>query len=146
MDLSEGYEEYLSQRRSSGSGLVSQTLRKQRKLEREVGPITFHWHDTDPKALELLWEWKTAQRRRSRALDILEFDWVQSFLNRIAQTQQHGLSGVVSTLRVNNKIVSCTYHVQGELNDVEEDGSMVDYFESMLEQMFDLGDGTCSRH
>jgi CelD/BcsL family acetyltransferase involved in cellulose biosynthesis len=106
MDLSEGYEEYFSQRGSVGSGLLSQTLRKQRKLEREVGPVTFHWHDTDPKALELLWEWKAAQRRRTNAVNIVEYDWVHSFLNRIGQTEQNGLSGLVSTLRVNNKIVA----------------------------------------
>jgi CelD/BcsL family acetyltransferase involved in cellulose biosynthesis len=106
IDLSEGYKEYLSKRQAAGSGLIAQTLRKQRKLEREVGPITFRWRDTDPKAVELLWEWKEAQRRRTGTANILTYDWVRSFLNRIGQTEQNGVSGVVSTLRVNNKIIA----------------------------------------
>ena len=41
IDVSGGYEAYLADRRAAGSEIVTQTERKARKLEREVGPLRF---------------------------------------------------------------------------------------------------------
>ena len=106
MDLGDGYEEYLARRRAAGSSLLSQTVRKQRKLEREIGPLTFTWNDSDPAALQYLWKWKAIQREQSQTVNILEFDWVRKFLTSLCQARVDGLQGVVSTLRIGDRIIA----------------------------------------
>lgn len=106
MDLKSGYENYLSQRRSAGSKLLSQTLRKRRKFEREVAPLTFTWNDSDPKALELLWSWKATQRQRTQSVNILDYDWVRSFLSSLCHADCSGAQGAVSTLRADGRIIA----------------------------------------
>jgi len=106
MDLTSGYEEYLSQRRAAGSKLLSQTLRKRRKFEREVAPLTFTWNDIAPDALELLWQWKAAQRERTQSVNILDYEWVRSFLTSLCDADCSGAQGVVSTLRADGRIIA----------------------------------------
>ena len=49
-------------------GLPAQVLRRRRKLEREVGPVTFEWSTDDTKgAMRSLREWKS---RRSRSTGV----------------------------------------------------------------------------
>ncbi len=104
--LEQGVEHYLKDRRAQGNRSLSQLPRKQRKLEREVGAVEFRWHDDDPIALERLFEWKSAQRERTETVNILDYPWVRGFLNELSQHQGPGVSGVLSTLRVNDQVVA----------------------------------------
>lgn len=106
IDVSVGYEEFLARRRAAGSNLISQTQRKERKLEREIGPLTFTWNDPDPAALERVWEWKSLQRDRTHTLNILEFEWVRAFLKELCLERGEGVQGIVSTLRLEDRIIA----------------------------------------
>lgn len=106
MDLRNGYEAYIAGQRAGNSTLIAQTQRKQRKLNRETERVAFCWHDSDPQALQCLWEWKSAQRLATGTMDILQFDWVRKFLEQIAQREQLGFRGVVSTLRIEDRIAA----------------------------------------
>jgi len=106
LDLRDGYEAYLEQRRGDGAGLVSQARKKHRKLINAGKTIEFRWHDPDPLALVRLWEWKSAQRQATGTMDILQFDWVRLFLQRIASTNRPGFHGAVSTLRIDGEIAA----------------------------------------
>ncbi|MCC6145816.1 MAG: hypothetical protein IT368_18570, partial [Candidatus Hydrogenedentes bacterium] len=75
MDLADGYEAYLADRKAAGTELISQILRKRRKLEREHGPLRFDLNDPDSRAFEKLREWKSAQYRASGLTDVLSFPW-----------------------------------------------------------------------
>lgn len=111
MDLSHGYQEYLTARRESGNRSLSQVLRKERKMEREVGPITFQWQDMDEQAMHLLFEWKSAQRKATNTADILEFEWVRSFLTHLQQTEQSGMNGALSSLRIHDRVVAVHFGI-----------------------------------
>lgn len=106
MDLSTGMDTYLESMKSKGSGLISQVQRKQRKLEREVGSIEFTWHDLDDAAWQLLLDWKSAQRARTKTVNILAFPWVCEFLRHMLHIDEQGLRGVMSTLRVNGRVIA----------------------------------------
>jgi len=105
IDLSAGYDAYLEERKQAGTSQISVFNRKHRKLERDVGPITFEWHTDQKDVFETILELKSAQRKRTGTFDILQFDWVKEFLNKIRSTQADGFEGVLSALRVNNQLI-----------------------------------------
>lgn len=111
LDLTEGYEAYLAERKRAGSGLISQTLRKRRKLERELGQVEFRWHEPEDEAWELLLQWKSAQRLRTQTFNILDLDWARQFLNRLRQRQTGSLQGALSTLRVDGKLLAVHFGI-----------------------------------
>lgn len=106
MDVSRGYETYLDEVRSRGSKLISQFAPRRRKLERELGPVTFTWNDEDEAAMHALESWKSAQRERSKSFNVLELDWVRAFLTRLKTMDTDGFQGMISTLRANGQILA----------------------------------------
>ena len=105
IDLSAGYDAYLEERKQAGTSQISKFNRKYRKLEREIGAVTFEWHTDQKDVFETILELKSAQRKRTGTFDILQFDWVKQFLNKIRNTHADGFEGVLSTLRVNDQLI-----------------------------------------
>lgn len=105
IDLSAGYEEYLKERKQSGTSQISKFKRKYRKLEREIGEVKFDWHTDQKEVFDTILELKSAQRKRTGTFDILQFDWVKQFLDKIRQTHSEGFEGVLSVLRVNDQLI-----------------------------------------
>ena len=114
LDLSAGYDEYLAERKRAKSGLISQTLRKRRKLEREVGAVEFSWHDSADEPWDRLLEWKSAQRARTGTVNILDWSWARDFLNSLRQQQTGPLRGAVSTLRANGQLLAVHFGIHTE--------------------------------
>ena len=59
MDLSRGYDAYMTERREAGTREITEASRKRRKLEREVGPVRFVAEGADPHVLADLARWKS---------------------------------------------------------------------------------------
>lgn len=106
LDLRDGYDAYVARRRAAGSATISKTMRKHQKLIEGGHSVEFCWHDPAPEALKQLWEWKSAQRLATGTMDVLQIDWVCPFLERIAQTEQSGFRGIVSTLRIDGELAA----------------------------------------
>jgi CelD/BcsL family acetyltransferase involved in cellulose biosynthesis len=103
MDLSGGFEGYQAGRRRAGSQKVTQTLRKARKLEREVGPLRFEAHTTDPRAFAALLEWKVAQYHDTAATNVFSFPWTVRLLEHILGTSREAFAGMLSALYVGDR-------------------------------------------
>ncbi|QDU40120.1 hypothetical protein Mal4_44750 [Maioricimonas rarisocia] len=106
LDLSAGYDEYVTERRKAGTAQITQSGRKRRKLQRERGTVEFRWHDPDDEAFEKLLEWKAAQRARTKTLDILQWDWVRTFLRELRNHEEPGFRGLMSTIRVEGELAA----------------------------------------
>jgi CelD/BcsL family acetyltransferase involved in cellulose biosynthesis len=103
MDLSQGYASYLASRGDN----VTEFNRKARKLGREVGAVTFTYHDADPEALEALIRWKSEQYIRTAGKDsVFTETWTGGLLRAIVQTQTDDFAGVCSSLRVDGKPIA----------------------------------------
>lgn len=98
MDLSSGFEAYVQRRRAEGSQQIPTIQRKARKAEREVGPIRYETHVTEPGIFDRLVEWKRAQYRETGVADVLGVQWTVSLLHHIWTTQTPGFAGVLSVL------------------------------------------------
>ncbi|HBN76607.1 MAG TPA: cellulose biosynthesis protein CelD [Planctomycetaceae bacterium] len=105
VNLSQGYEQYRIEQRAKGS-FLSQSERKLRKLEREQGEIRFEWHSSDPHVLQKLIEWKWAQHRRTKVLEIFQHQWVQDLLRTFAESHFEKFSAPLSAMYAGDQLVA----------------------------------------
>lgn len=61
IDLEGGFEIYREERKRAGSGALAYAAQRQRKLEREVGPVRVELNCTDESVFQRLLEWKSDQ-------------------------------------------------------------------------------------
>jgi CelD/BcsL family acetyltransferase involved in cellulose biosynthesis len=106
MDLRGGFEAYRRARRAAGSRELESTLRKCRKVEREVGPVRFEAHLPERDLFRTLIRWKRQQCHRTRAIDFLAANWCVSLLDRAMQAQGPEFSGMLSVAFVANRPVA----------------------------------------
>jgi len=98
MDVAQGYEAYLDQRKAAGAQRVSQMLRKARKFEREVGTLRFEADCRDPRAFAQVVQWKREQCLRTGVPDFLSWGWTTELLERIGSVDTPGFAGRLSVL------------------------------------------------
>jgi CelD/BcsL family acetyltransferase involved in cellulose biosynthesis len=97
--------------KSRGSAITN-IERKSRKLEREVGPLRFEWHDPRPQVLDTLRAWKTEQHRRTGVLEIFQHEWVNKMLEQLMRLPSNvpgeplGFQAPVSTLYAGDHLVA----------------------------------------
>jgi CelD/BcsL family acetyltransferase involved in cellulose biosynthesis len=106
LDLSDGYAAYVAKKRASGSEVISQTNRRERRLVREVGPARFVAQDDDPAALDAVLAWKSAQYLKSGHEDIFRLPWARGLLDAIHATRSDGFAGVLSTLYAGDRLIA----------------------------------------
>ena len=107
IDLSQGYEKFEQGRRQAGSDFTRKTLGLARKLEREVGPLRFVFHE--PGALDPLIAWKSAQYRQAHPAGrdlVFTNDWTIGLLRRIVDVQNADFAGVCSALYAGDRLLA----------------------------------------
>lgn len=105
-DLSAGFDAFLAEHRSRGSGWVSQVQRKARKLGREVGELRFELSTKDPDVLARLREWKRAQRERTRTSDPLDEAWAERVVASCLDANSPDFAGMLSALYAGDRLVA----------------------------------------
>jgi CelD/BcsL family acetyltransferase involved in cellulose biosynthesis len=114
MDLSNGFDGYRETLRTRSS-ILSNTERKSRKLEREIGPISFEYRSEDiGGTLALLNDWKQRQLQRQGFKDMFQLPWISRLLTICSQQETKAFSGIVSVLKAGDQPVAIHYGLQGE--------------------------------
>ncbi len=98
IDVSNGYESYVDERRKAGSAQIQKTDTLMRKCERSVGRLRFEIHSDDRSLLTLLLRWKSAQFRRTQRTDLFAIPWVRRLVENLHEMQTPHFSGVLSVL------------------------------------------------
>lgn len=106
IDISRGFDAYYAELRQRGSREVKQTLRKCRKVEREIGPLRFVPHTTDPEVLETLIEWKRRQYSRTKVTNPFDLPWTTPFLSRAISEGTDAFSTMLSSLYIDDELVA----------------------------------------
>jgi CelD/BcsL family acetyltransferase involved in cellulose biosynthesis len=106
IELSEGYEAYVAQRQASGTRQIKQCEYLMRRMEREVGPLRFVGHASDPQLLAQVLDWKSQQYRQSGWKDLFAAGWGRELVERIHGLQTPGLSGRLSLLYAGQRLVA----------------------------------------
>jgi CelD/BcsL family acetyltransferase involved in cellulose biosynthesis len=105
MNLEGGYAAYVDDRNQAGD-VVKQTMRKQRKMVREIGDERFAWDDRDGKALAALRDWKSAQYHRTQQYDRFATPWIQAVLEELLASDSPDCRAVVSTIYAGDRPVA----------------------------------------
>ncbi len=106
MDLSEGFEAYAEQRRDNGSSVIKQAARKQRKLQRELGPIRFSAHTTDQSSWDAFVRWKSEQLIRQGYANMFQLDWVNALLEELRTVSEADFSALLSTVHAGDTLIA----------------------------------------
>lgn len=106
MELTEGYETYLRQRREAGSDTTHRQGQKTRKLAREVGAIRFEYDANHEAAFRQLCEWKSAQFVRTGLTDVLSLGWARTLITRLREYRGHEFSAPLSVVWAGDKLAA----------------------------------------
>ena len=98
IDFPDGYDSYLADRKRVLKQLVQSTLRKRRKLEREIGPLRFTFASNDLEDFGALMRWKSEQYRAMGEWDRFADPRVVELLKRLHMTDAEHCSGTLSVL------------------------------------------------
>ena len=112
LDLSQGYEAYVAERKASGSGEIKEIGRKLRKCEREQGAVTFEMASGDEEVLDLLMQWKSTQLEQNGLTDIFAFPWTKALLKGIHRNGDETFGGLLTVLRLNGKPISILFSLR----------------------------------
>lgn len=113
MNIENGYPAYVDDRNAAGD-VVKQTLRKQRKMAREIGDERFVWDDRDPGALAALREWKSAQYRRTQQYDRFSTPWIEGVLEELLGSKTDDCRAIVSTVYAGDRPVAAHLGLRSE--------------------------------
>jgi CelD/BcsL family acetyltransferase involved in cellulose biosynthesis len=106
IDLGDGYDAWLADRRRAFKGSITAMGRKQRKLEREVGPLHFELDSPDGDLLDTLMRWKSAQYRRTGRADRFARPATVQLVRDLLRTRAPGCSGTLSVLYAGQRPVA----------------------------------------
>jgi CelD/BcsL family acetyltransferase involved in cellulose biosynthesis len=107
VDLNDGYEAFTRRLRSHSRDFLPQVLRRRRKLERELGPVTFEWSANDAEgSMRALREWKSAQYRRTSVWDRFSCSWITAAIDRLASATGPDCTGVLGALRAGDRLAA----------------------------------------
>ena len=114
IDLSDGLDAYLADRKASGGKRVNRTQSKWRKLVREHGgdsgeDVRFELLSNDRKALAQVIEWKLEQCRRTGTHPYFEERWTVDLVERLLDQDAPGCSGALSVLWVGDEIAAAHF-------------------------------------
>lgn len=80
-------------------------------LEREVGPLSFEWHSTEPRDLATLIDWKS--RRYEGSARLFGDHWATQLVEELATTVAADCTGVLSTLSAGSRLVAVELKLAG---------------------------------
>jgi CelD/BcsL family acetyltransferase involved in cellulose biosynthesis len=111
LDLAEnGYWESL---KSVRRDLIAETNRKERQLQKELGPLKFCFAERDwRRPLQSLFDAKASQYRRTGREDILQASWRRRLLELLAESNAPECQGVLSTLYAGDTWVASHFGIR----------------------------------
>jgi CelD/BcsL family acetyltransferase involved in cellulose biosynthesis len=96
LDLSEGFEAYLAGQRTRSD--VHDTVRRAKKLERQVGPLRFELESDATDLFARLLEWKRVQYAETGVRDVLADAESRELLEQVYATRGAEFAGALSVL------------------------------------------------
>lgn len=106
IDVSEGFDVFLSKLDSAGRKQFKETQRKYSKLEEQVGSVSFSLHSERKDILQKLIQWKSEQCRRTGTIDYFSIEWCVSLINLLHVTREDDFGGMLSCLHAGDTLAA----------------------------------------
>lgn len=113
VEIGGGYDAYVAERRAAGVGLLKDCDKKRRKVEREVGPITFTPLSRSMADYDQLVAWKSAQLRATGQFDIFAPGWTQRLFRDLFASRDPDFGGGLFTLHIGDRLAAVHLHLRG---------------------------------
>ncbi|MEZ0071088.1 GNAT family N-acetyltransferase [Planotetraspora sp. GP83] len=106
LDLEAGHEAYITFFRESSPKSFKTLQYKERKLGREIGPVTYDYDVRDPEQFALLLKWKSDQYRRIGRADRTAEPWVAELVERLHDVRTGDFRAPLSMLYVGGRPIA----------------------------------------
>ncbi len=116
IDLCGGYAAYEAERRSAGVSALKDTDKKRRKVERELGPISFTAFSRSKADLDQLAAWKQAQWRATGQVDLFAAGWPLSLVRGLFASRDPDFGGILFTLHIGDRLAAAQLNIRGGRN------------------------------
>lgn len=113
IDVGEGYAAYEAGRKAQGESVLKDTDRKRRKLEREVGPLTFSAFSRSTADFDRLVGWKRAQWRETGQTDVFAAGWPLALVRNLFDSRDPDFGGALFTLHVGDQLAAAQFNLRG---------------------------------
>jgi CelD/BcsL family acetyltransferase involved in cellulose biosynthesis len=101
VDLADGWDSWIDRKKASRR--IKRSREHERKLVREHGPLQFAVDSRDPRHLEQLMQWKSAQYRRTGRFDRFARRWFADGIRRLFETRTDNFSVELSVTFVRER-------------------------------------------
>lgn len=112
INLTDGFDAYVAERRQSRGRLIKEIERKLRKVERDFSEVTFTLDDQEPDALRWLIDEKSRQMNERNQWNFLQVPWAVPLYERTLAHRTPDYRGLVSTFRYDGRIVAAHLGIQ----------------------------------
>ncbi|MGW5641091.1 GNAT family N-acetyltransferase, partial [Streptomyces sp. NPDC003832] len=109
IDLRPGDGDYPAWLRATYPGQAKTTLKKERRLARDLGEVRFVFDERDPRMLHRLMRWKSAQYRRTGRMDRFARPWIVALVDHLFQLREEHFTGVLSVLYAGDRPVAAHF-------------------------------------
>ncbi|MET7684809.1 GNAT family N-acetyltransferase [Streptomyces sp. NPDC005423] len=109
IELKDGDGTYPEWLRGAYPGLAKTTLKKERRLGRDLGGMRFVYDERDPGPLRTLMRWKSAQYRRTGRMDRFARPWIVDLVDQLFQVREEHFKGVLSVLYAGDRPVAAHF-------------------------------------
>jgi len=106
LDLSDGFDSYLAERRAKKNKVLKNAIRNVRILERDIGTVRVEIDDENEDVWPTLVQWKNQSFEQMGVKSILEVPWARKAFEHIRTTQNSHFAGITSSLYVDNKLAA----------------------------------------
>ncbi len=113
IDVSGGYAAYEAERRAAGISALKDIDKKRRKVEREVGPVTFTAFSRSKGDFEQLVEWKRQAWRATGQTDLFAAGWPLRLVRGLFASRDPDFGGVLFTLHIGDKLAAAQLDIRG---------------------------------
>lgn len=104
IDLTHGYDAWLAERRAASSSRMKKAVQKRRKLEREVGDLSFVFDSQSPVDLAQLMAWKADQYVRTGRSDRFSDPRFRAFVEDLVSIRTDDFQMQLSRLDAGDKV------------------------------------------
>lgn len=113
IDVSGGYAAYEAERKAAGVGVLKDTDKKRRKVEREVGPATFTAFSRSSADFDQLVTWKQGQWRATGQTDLFAAGWPLQLVRNLFESRDADFGGVLFTLHFGDRLAAAQLNLRG---------------------------------
>ncbi len=112
IDVGQGYAAYETDRKAQTSCLKD-IDKKRRKVERELGALSFTAYSRSRTDLDQLIAWKRGQWQATGQTDLFDTAWTQTLVRNLFESRQPDFGGVMFTLHIDGRLAAAQLDLRG---------------------------------